>query len=167
MDRPCISRIAVRHRAVWWNNESMETLVHALQELHDARKRVEISWLWDGGIDVKAGEEERNFPSVAEVLPWLQHWYGLKPSGTKTDALETELQKIYDSEINVTVCTGGDAIFVALGNDFTGFHVEGEVANSSEILDWLQRAIHDRFPISKYDVERLGGTFTPEMAEIP
>ena len=166
MEHPFVSRTAVRRRAIRWNNESMEMLVHALQELHDARKRVEISWLWDGGIDVKAGEEERNFPSVTQVLPWLQHWYGLKPSGTKTEALETELQKIYDSEINVTVRTGMDAIFVALGNDFTGFDVEGQVGNTSDILHWLQRAIHERFPISKYDVERLGGRFTPDMAEI-
>jgi hypothetical protein len=36
-------------------------LEHALQELHEQGKQVEISWLWDGGIDVKAGDEERNF----------------------------------------------------------------------------------------------------------
>ena len=85
----------------------MRTLEQVLQELHEAGKRVEISWLWDGGVEVKAGEEQRDFRSVAEVLPWLQHWYGLKSSGTSPDALETELQKIYDSEINVTIRIGG------------------------------------------------------------
>ena len=30
-----------------------------------------------------------------------------------------------------------------------------------------QNAIHEHYPFSKYDVERLRGTFTPEMAEIP
>jgi len=94
---------------------------------------------------------------VAEVLPWLQHWYGLKPSGTTSDALETELQKMYDSEINVTVRTGGTGIFVALGNDFTGFDMEGDVSKTADVLPWLQRAIHERFPMSKYEVERLGG----------
>jgi hypothetical protein len=33
-------------------------LEHAFQELHEQGKQVEISWPWDGGIDVKAGDEE-------------------------------------------------------------------------------------------------------------
>jgi hypothetical protein len=37
----------------------------------------------------------------------------------------------------------------------------------NDVLPWLQRAIHEHYPLSKYDVERLGGTFTAEMAEIP
>ena len=37
----------------------------------------------------------------------------------------------------------------------------------SEVLPWIQQAIHKHYSISKYDVERLAGTFTPEMAEIP
>ncbi len=145
----------------------MRTLEQALQELHQAGKPVEISWLWDGGVEVKAAEEERNFRSVAEGLPWLQHWYGLKSSGTSADALETELQKIYDSEINVTIRMGGKNILVALGNDFTGFDAEGKLTRISDVLAWLQRAIHERYSMSKYDVERLGGIFTPQMAEIP
>jgi hypothetical protein len=55
----------------------MRTLEQALQELQEAGKTVEIFWLWDGGVEVKAGKEVRNFRSVVEVLPWLQHWYGL------------------------------------------------------------------------------------------
>ena len=62
--------------------------------------------------------------------------------------------------------TGGEGIFVALGNDFTGFGAETNVTTAREILAWLQKAIHDRCPRSRYDVERLGGTFTPQMAEI-
>ena len=144
----------------------METLEEALQELHEAGKPVEISWLWDGGVEVKAGEEERTFRSVTEVLPWLRHWYGLKSSGTGAYALETELQKIYDSEINVTIRLGGRNIVIALGNDFTGFDAEGKVSRISDILPWIQAAIHERYSMSKYDVERLGGTFTQHMAEI-
>jgi hypothetical protein len=131
----------------------MGTLEQTLQELHAAKRAVEISWLWDGGVGVKAGDEERNFPSVAEVRPWLRRWYGLEPEGT-SDVLETELQKIYDSEIHVTIRTGGEGIFVALGTA------------APEILHWLQEAIHERYGRSRYDVERLGGTFTPQMTEI-
>ena len=144
----------------------METLERSLQKLHEARKPVEISWLWDWGVDVKAGEENRNFSSVPEARQWLERWYGLELGGAPPDALETELQRIYDSEINVTIRTGGRKILVALGNDFTGFDPEGKVGSASGILPWLQKAIHKRYPISKYDVERRGGTFTPEMAEI-
>src|SRR4051794_21302852 len=32
----------------------MGALESALQELHEAGKRMEISWLWDGGIEVNA-----------------------------------------------------------------------------------------------------------------
>jgi hypothetical protein len=184
MERPCVSRTAVRRKPIWGRTNTnqrglalarmhptfgtmgaVETLEHTLQHLHELGKRVEFSWLWDGGVDVKAGEEERNFPSVAEVLPWLQHWYGLKRSGTTSDALETELQKMYDSEINVAVRTGGGGIFVALGNDFTGFDMEGEVSKTADVLPWLRSAIHELFPMSKYDVEGLGGTSTPQMAQ--
>jgi hypothetical protein len=114
----------------------MGTLEQTLQELHEVKKAVEISWLWDGGVDVRAGDEERNFGSVAEVRPWLSQkvrfWYGLKPDGD-SDVLETELQKIYDSEINITIRTGGEGILVALGNDFTGFAAEEKVTAAGEI----------------------------------
>jgi hypothetical protein len=119
-------------------------------------------------VDVKAGNETRNFHSVAEILPWLQHWYSLTPTPQEADAsLETELQKIYDSEINITLQIGGNRILVALGNDFTGLEAKGHPASMAEVLPWLQKAIHKHYPMSKYDVERLGGTFTEEMAEIP
>ena len=137
----------------------MATLEKALQELHEARKRIEITWLWDGGIDVKAGDAEWNFGCVSETLPWLHHWYGLKGSPS-ADTLVSELEKMYDSEINVTIGTGGKRVFVALGNDFTGYVAEGEVSSASAVLSWLQKSIHRHFPVSKYDVERLGGMFT-------
>lgn len=144
----------------------MATLEQALEQLQKSGKTVEISWLWDGGIDVNAGGEEMNFKHIASVLPWLQHWYGIGRSA-ETSSLAHELQKIYDSEVNVTIRTGEKEVFVGLGNSFTGFDPQGSVNSVSGILPWLQKAIHDHSPISKYDVERLGGTFTPEMAEIP
>lgn len=44
---------------------------------------------------------------------------------------------------------------------------KGRKAERPTVLPWLQRAIHEPYSMSKYDVERLGGTFTPQMAEIP
>ena len=44
-----------------------------------------IGWLWDGGIEVRLGDEmngfmaEENVASIAEIVPWLQeaiaHFY--------------------------------------------------------------------------------------------
>jgi hypothetical protein len=138
----------------------------AIQELHQQGKQVEISWLWDGGVDVNAGGEEKNFRTVADVTPWLRHWYGLGATPDR-DQLATEFQKVYDSEIHVTLRTGGKQILVALETDFTGLEEAGYIISASEILPRLQSVIHKYAPMSKYDVERLGGTFIPEMAEIP
>jgi len=91
----------------------------------------------------------------------------LTPTDLRSETLEQELQKIYDSEINVTLRTGDKDLFVALGNDFTGFSAEGNLVRVADVIPWFQNAIHAHYPFSKYDVERLGGTFTPEMAEIP
>ena len=140
----------------------MGSLERQLQKLHDAGKQLEIAWLWDGGVDVTAGDRVETFASVAEVLPWLRHWYGLGGEASGPDALETELQRIYDSEINVTVRLSGDRVFVALGNEFTGFAVEGDVEAVSDVLGWLQGAIARQYAESKYNVERLGGTWTPK-----
>jgi hypothetical protein len=139
-------------------------LEQALQELHEQGKQVEISWLWDGGVDVKAGDEERNFRCVADVTPWLRHWYALKAN--EEDRLTSELQKIYDSEIHVTIRTVGKKILVALGTEFTGLEPKALVKSASEVLPRLQKLIHKHSFMSKYDVERLGGTFTEEMAQI-
>ena len=49
-----------------------------LQKIYDSEINVEISWLWDGGIDVRLGDKmngyqaEENVRSVAEIIPWLQ-----------------------------------------------------------------------------------------------
>src|SRR5262244_2080888 len=90
-------------------------LEEVLQQLHETGKPVEISWLWDGGVDVNARGEERNFPSVGEALPWLRHWYGMNARASGTDSLQSELQKIYDSEINITIRVDENAIVAGLG----------------------------------------------------
>jgi hypothetical protein len=51
---------------------------HELQKIYDSEINVSISWLWDGGIDVRLGDEmngysaEANLKTVAAVIPWLQ-----------------------------------------------------------------------------------------------
>ena len=69
--------------------------------------------------------------------------------------LEEELQKIYDSEIHVDIGWLWDGgIDVSIGND----EVTGNVNTVAEVLPWLQAAIAKRYPESKYNVERNGGT---------
>ena len=127
-------------------NEDMG-LANALQRLQEQGKQVEISWLWDGGVDVYASDEERNFRAVAEISPWLRHWYGL--AADEPDQLESELQKIYDSEIHLTIRTGGKRILVAFGTEFTGLEGTSYVETASDILPRLQSLVHDHAPMSK------------------
>ena len=53
-------------------------LEEELQNIYDSESNVSISWLWDGRIDVKLGDEmngyeaEANLCTVAEIVPWLQ-----------------------------------------------------------------------------------------------
>jgi hypothetical protein len=56
-----------------------------LQKVYDSEIHVEMSWFWDGGIDVRLGDRmngflaEENVGSMAEIIPWLQeaiaHFY--------------------------------------------------------------------------------------------
>jgi hypothetical protein len=56
-----------------------------LQKIYDSEINVEVSWLWDGGIDVRLGDRlngyvaEKNVPLLADIIPWLQssiaHFY--------------------------------------------------------------------------------------------
>ena len=113
----------------------------------------------------KGGRWGRNFRLVDDVTQWLRHWYGIKAN--EQDQLASELQKIYDSEIHVTIRTGGKKILVALGTDFTGPEVK-ELANSAaEILPRLQKLIHKHAFMSKYDVERLGSTLLKRWPKLP
>ena len=53
-------------------------LEEVLQDLYDSEINAEISWLWDGGIDVKLGDElngyraEGKVSTVAEAAVWLR-----------------------------------------------------------------------------------------------
>ena len=60
-------------------------LAAELQKIYASEINVEISWLWDGGIEVTLGDRlngflaETNVTLVANILPWLQeaiaHFY--------------------------------------------------------------------------------------------
>src|SRR5215472_9895704 len=60
-------------------------LAAELQRIYDSEINVHISWLWDGGIDVRLGDEvngflaEETFTEAAGIAPWLQqaiaHFY--------------------------------------------------------------------------------------------
>jgi hypothetical protein len=66
-------------------------------------------------------------------------------------SLETELQKIYDSEINVHFSWLWDGgIDVWIGDEMDGHLAQKTLATASEILPWLQEAIAHFFPSSNY-----------------
>ena len=70
--------------------------------------------------------------------------------------LEEELQKIYDSDIRVSIgWLRGGGIDVSIGHN----EVTGNVHTVAEVLPWLQDAIARYLPDSKYNVERKGGNF--------
>ena len=56
-----------------------------LQRIYDSEINVRIDWLWDGGIDVRLGDElngylaQENASSIDGIVPWLQemiaHFY--------------------------------------------------------------------------------------------
>ena len=138
----------------------METLYLARQR----HKAVEISWEWDAGIDVRVGSDDsRNFTDIHQIQIWLRHFYQLGGTSTQ-DILTNELQRIYDSEINITMTLqrSGHIELKVRNTD-----AWGSVSDVQDILPWLQAAIHDHYPKSKYDVERLGGKWTPEHVPFP
>ena len=73
-------------------------LATELQRIYDSEINVSISWLWDGGIDVRLGDTmngflaEENVPSTDEIVPWLQeaiaHFY---PDSTYAKSLPAEV----------------------------------------------------------------------------
>src|SRR3954447_7003804 len=75
-------------------------LAAELQKIYDSEINVEISWLWDGGIDVRLGDDvngyiaETNVPLVADITAWLQgaiaHFY---PTSAYAKGLPTDLRE--------------------------------------------------------------------------
>jgi hypothetical protein len=65
--------------------------------------------------------------------------------------LAAELQKIYDSEINVRISWfWDDGLDVRLGDEVNGFLAQESVASVNEIIPWLQEAIAHFYPASTY-----------------
>lgn len=75
--------------------------------------------------------------------------------------LGTELQKIYDSEINIRIGWVWDGgIEVRLGDEMNGFVAEEYVQSVAEIISWLQEAIAHFYPDSDY-----AASLSPEIRE--
>jgi len=67
--------------------------------------------------------------------------------------LAAELQKIYDSEINIEIGWLWDGgIDVRLGDKMNGYLAEENVSSVAEILPWLQEAIAHFYPTSTYAI---------------
>ena len=75
-------------------------LATELQRIYDSEINVEISWFWDGGIDLRLGDEmngylaEENVSSVDEIVLWLQeaiaHFY---PNSTYASFLDAGVRE--------------------------------------------------------------------------
>ena len=75
--------------------------------------------------------------------------------------LAVELQKIYDSEINVRIGWFWDCgIEIRLGDDMNGYLAEETVRMVAEIVPWLQEAIAHFYPGSSY-----ARSLSPELRE--
>src|SRR3954462_6295022 len=65
--------------------------------------------------------------------------------------LTAELQKIYDSEINIRISWLWDGgIDVWLGDEMNGYVAQEGLSSAAEILSWLQEAIAHFYPGSTY-----------------
>ena len=65
--------------------------------------------------------------------------------------LAEELQRIYDSEINIRIGWFWDCgIEIRLGDDMNGYLAEETVRSVADIIPWLQEAVAHFYPQSKY-----------------
>lgn len=75
-------------------------LAAELQKIYDSEINLRIGWLWDGGIEVRIGDDANGFiaaetvASATEILPWLQeaiaHFY---PASTYAASLDPEIRE--------------------------------------------------------------------------
>jgi hypothetical protein len=87
-------------RPVACNNLSVD-LASELQRIYDSEINVQIGWLWDGGMEVRLGDDvngfvaEETFALVAGILPWLQqaiaHFY---PESSYARTLDPEVKQL-------------------------------------------------------------------------
>lgn len=90
----------------------------------------------DGRTKVRCGQEVRE----SDIPPEL-----------RTNDLAMELQRIYDSEINIRIGWLWDGgVEVSLGDEIGGFEAAENVSSVAEVLPWLQEAIAHFYPESAY-----------------
>jgi hypothetical protein len=79
--------------------------------------------------------------------------------------LEEELQKIYDSEINVEISWFWDSgVAINLGDPMNGYVAQTEVKTMADVIPWLKRAIAKHCPDSTY-IKNLGDSAPAALAE--
>jgi hypothetical protein len=79
-------------------NSTGPDLAADLQKIYDSEINIRIGWFWDGGIDIRLGDDmngylaEETIKMVAEIVPWLQeaiaHFY---PTSSYARSLSPEL----------------------------------------------------------------------------
>jgi hypothetical protein len=70
--------------------------------------------------------------------------------------LEEELQRIYDSEINVEISWFWDSgVAIKLGDPMNGYVAQTEVKTMADVIPWLRAAIAKHYPNSTY-IKNLG-----------
>lgn len=84
-----------------------------LQKIYDSEINIEVSWLCDGGIEVRLGDRlngfvaETNVPLAADIIPWLQeaiaHFY---PDSTYATGLAAEVRERAARQIFATPTSG-------------------------------------------------------------
>jgi hypothetical protein len=105
-----------RRRTVNWKGAFME-LAAELQRIYDSEINVRISWLWDGGIEVRLGDEMNGFlaeetvPCVADIVPWLQeviaHFF---PASSYAASLSAEIRERTATRLFRPPSTGASVI---------------------------------------------------------
>jgi hypothetical protein len=88
-----------------------------LQRIYDSEINIRISWFWDGGVEVRLGDEmngyetEETVSSVPEILPRLQeaiaHFY---PQSSYSASLDPAIAKRAESRLFRPPRTGARAI---------------------------------------------------------
>ena len=98
----------------------------------------------DLSASITAMQTSQEFPEV------------VRQSGTGD--MEEELQKMYDSEINVDISWFWDSgIDVKLGDQMNGYDAEAQLKTIAEIIPWLQAQIAKHYPLSTYHRSRTKG----------
>jgi hypothetical protein len=79
--------------------------------------------------------------------------------------MEEELQKIYNSEINVEISWFWDSgVAIKLGDPMNGYVAQTEVKTMADVIPWLQRAIATHCPDSTY-IKNMGDSAPAPLAE--